>query len=66
MLGVIFIDLKRAFEVVDRKILLKKLEGHGIKGLVLRWFENYTEGRAQRMKFNGNISESIKVELSGL
>jgi len=36
MLGVIFLDLKRAFEVVDREILLKKLKAYGIKGTVLK------------------------------
>ena len=41
MIGVIFLDLKRAFEVVDREILLKKLKGFGIKGTVLNWFKSY-------------------------
>jgi len=35
MIGVIFLDLRRAFEVVDREILVQKLEGFGLKGTVL-------------------------------
>lgn len=35
MIGVTFLDLKKAFELVDRKILINKLQWYGIKGTVL-------------------------------
>jgi len=63
MLGVIFLDLKRAFEVVDREILLKKLKAYGIKGTVLKWFMSYLINRTQRVKFNGVLSRPISVDL---
>jgi hypothetical protein len=34
-------DLKRAFETIDRRLLLKKLKRYGINGTVLKYFENY-------------------------
>ena len=37
----IFIDLGKAFDTVDRKILTKKFELDEIKGCNLRWFESY-------------------------
>lgn len=63
MIGVIFLDLKRAFEVIDRTVLLKKLNGYGIKGMVYKWFESYLEGRSQRVKFGVVLSNPIAVRL---
>ena len=43
----IFIDLSKAFDTVDHKILTKKLELYGIKDCNLRWFESYLLNRKQ-------------------
>jgi len=63
MIGVVFLDLRRAFELVDRDILLKKMEWYGIKGVVLSWFKSYLENRSQRVKFNGILSDPVAVNL---
>ena len=63
VIGVIFLDLRRAFEVVDRYILLRKLERYGINGSVLKWFRSYLHNRTQRVKFNGVLSDPIDVKL---
>ena len=36
--GVVFLDLKNAFDTVDHDILIKKLEFYGSKNTALRWF----------------------------
>ena len=38
--GVLFLDLKKAFDTVDHHILLSKLGLCGIKGTSLKWFES--------------------------
>lgn len=55
----VFVDFKRAFETVDRHILLQKLEAYGIGGTVLKWFQSYLTNRKQVTKFKNLTSEAI-------
>ena len=52
----IFIDLKKAFDTVNHKILLNKLEHYGIRNESLKWFESYLTGRKQYVYLNGESS----------
>ena len=58
--GLIFIDLKKAFDTVDDNILLQKLAEYGVNGLEHDWFASYLNNRKQFCKINGvssNISD---------
>jgi hypothetical protein len=60
----IFLDLKKAFDVVPHKILIKKLKKLGINGVALRWFESYLEGRKQRVEIDGKLSDILNLNIS--
>lgn len=59
----VFIDLKRAFETVDRGRLLKKLSAYEVRETELEWFKSYLSNRRQRTVFQGELSGQINVEL---
>lgn len=59
---VVFIDLKKAFDTVDHKILLRKLELYGIKGNALSLIKSYLSDRIQKCQVNGVVSSGRPVK----
>ena len=51
-----FIDMAKAFDTVNHKILCKKLYKLGINGRLIDWLENYLSGRKQCTLANGTTS----------
>ncbi|CAB4018504.1 Hypothetical predicted protein [Paramuricea clavata] len=59
--GVLFLDLKKAFDTVDHEILLKKLHLYGIKGTTYAWFESYIQNRKSICLMNGKKSHAREI-----
>lgn len=59
---VVSLDFKRAFETINKNILLKILERMGIRNNELRWFANYLSNRKQKVKIENEISNERIVQ----
>ena len=57
----IFIDLQKAFDTVNHRILLSKLEHYGIRGCALEWFRSYLSDRKQYVSVNGSNSNLLSI-----
>ena len=61
----IFLDFQKAFDTVNHKILLGKLNCYGIRGIALDWFSSYLRNRSQTFVYNEQESE-MKETLCGV
>ena len=59
--GVVFIDLKKAFDTIDHEIILRKLSYFGADQATVKWFQSYLSNRTQRCNVNGNLSTASTV-----
>ena len=60
--GGIFLDLRKAFDVIPHEILLQKLSLFGIKGTELQWFKDYITERRQCVTVAGKLSDFLPVK----
>ena len=59
--GSVFNDLQKAFDTVDRKILLSKLDHYGIRRSCNDWFKSYLSERLQFVTICNSNSNSRQV-----
>ena len=61
VMAVLFIDLQKAFDTVDHKILLQKLYHYGIRGNSYRLLKSYLSGRYQHTQVKSVLSSLASV-----
>ncbi len=54
--GVVLLDLRKAFDLVDTDVLLHKLSLYQCDDLTINWFKSYLQDREQCVIFKGNLS----------
>ena len=62
---VIYLDYAKAFDKVNHKLLIQKLEVYGVEGKLLKWLWDYLNGRYQIVTVDGFHSRSEPV-ISGV
>ena len=59
---VIYLDLEKAFELIDHTVLLAALAARGVQGKILAYIKSYLEGRSARVGFQGKMSDYYELE----
>ena len=59
----IFLDLSKAFDTVDHKLLLKKFKFYNFDPSLINLLSNYLNERFIRVNIEGNLSKSEQIEV---
>ena len=63
IIGLLFVDISKAFDSINHKVLLGKLENAAVSRKALKWLHSYLIDRKQSVLVNGEMSDSRSVVL---
>lgn len=58
----IFVDITKAFDTVDHKLLLNKMHNIGIRGVAYNWFYSYLKDRSHITKICDQHSDPAEIQ----
>lgn len=61
LVGTLFLDLSKAFDLVNHKILIEKLPFYHISSQAINWITSYLSERSQKVNVSGVLSEPAEV-----
>ena len=61
LIGMVLLDLQKAFDTVDHSILLMKLEALGLSQDIIRWFHSYLSDCQQLVDVSGTFSSCAGI-----
>ena len=61
--GLLLVDLKKVFDLVNQRILLSKLQIYGSSSSTVQWFASYLSDRFQCTNFKGTLSDPLPVSI---
>ena len=59
MVLAVFLDIQKAFETVDHRILFAKLEHAGVRGVSLDWFKSLMTKQRQQVRVGDSLSPNM-------
>ena len=59
----LFIDFRKAFDLVDAELLLLKLVKYGFSNNAIKLIANYFQDRSQTVKYNGKLTDYVPTYL---
>ena len=63
LVGTVFLDLSKAFDLVNHDILLAKLDKYHTGTNALDWFRSYLTGRTQVVSVSGVLSSPLNLDV---
>ena len=61
--GLLLVDLKKAFDLLNHSILLPKLQIYGCSSSTVQLFTSYLSDRSQCTNFKGTLSDPLPVSI---
>ena len=61
LVGTIFLDLTKAFDLINHSLLIEKLKCYRFCSKSIKWFTSYLTGRYQKVSISGKLSCSREI-----